>query len=137
MEVWTGWSPLFLLGGVVVARLWGPAGSHRCQLRAHPALRGPAQGPRRLPAGVRKRAGLPAASVVGDGGLLLETPRGRWGQGDAYVVVRHDRDHAARVLVRETFHMYVDPHGVLRSDHELRLWGASAVKPHYRLKPAA
>jgi hypothetical protein len=76
-------------------------------------------------------------SVVGDGGLLLESPRGRWGQDGAYVVVRHDRDHAARVPLHETFHMYVDTHGVLRTDHELRLWGASAVRLHYRLEPVA
>jgi hypothetical protein len=76
-------------------------------------------------------------SVVGDGGLVLESPSGRFGQDGAYVVVRHARDHAARVPLHETFHMYVDPHGVLRTDHELRLWGASAVRLHYRLERAS
>lgn len=73
-------------------------------------------------------------SVVGAGDLVLESGKGRWGQDGAYVVVRLDRDHAARVPLHETFHMYVDEHGVLRTDHELRLWGASAVKLHYRLE---
>lgn len=73
-------------------------------------------------------------SVVGDGDLVLQSGKGRWGQDGAYVVVRLDRDHAARVPLHETFHMYVDAYGVLRTDHEVRLWGASAVKLHYRLE---
>ncbi len=77
-------------------------------------------------------------SVVDDGGLLLESPSGRFGQDGAYVVV-HDggRAYAARVPLHETFHVYVDDHGVLRTDHELRAWGASAVRLHYRLERAS
>ena len=30
--------------------------------------------------------------------------------------------------------MYVDADGVLRTDHELRLWSASAVRLHYKLE---
>lgn len=73
-------------------------------------------------------------SVVGDGGFLLESPSGRFGEDGAYVVVRDRADHAARVPLRETFHVYVDPHGVLRTDHELRLWTAPAVRLHYKLE---
>jgi len=76
-------------------------------------------------------------SVVGDGGLLLASPRGAFGEDGAYVVVRDGGTHAARVPLHETFHMYVDDHGVLRTDHELRLWGASAVRLHYKLERAA
>ncbi|WP_028652489.1 hypothetical protein [Nocardioides halotolerans] len=77
-------------------------------------------------------------SLVDDGGLVLESPSGRFGQDGAYVVVRDGgRDHAARVPLHETFRMYVDPHGVLRTDHELRLWGAWAVRLHYKLERAA
>lgn len=76
-------------------------------------------------------------SVVEDGGLLLESPHGRFGDDGAYVVVREAGDHAARVPVHETFHVYVDPHGVLRTDHELRLWRASAVRLHYKLVRAS
>lgn len=72
-------------------------------------------------------------SVVADGGLVLESPRGAFGQDGAYVVVRDARDHAARVPLHERFHVYVDPDGVLRTDHELRLWNASAVRLHYKL----
>jgi hypothetical protein len=72
-------------------------------------------------------------SVVGDGELVLESPSGRFGQDGAYVVVRDARDHAARTPLHETFHVYVDPHGVLCTDHELRLWKSSAVRLHYKL----
>jgi hypothetical protein len=77
-------------------------------------------------------------SVTDDGGLLLASPSGRFGQDGAYVVVREQRGaYAARVPLHETFHMYLDPHGVLRTDHELRLWGASAVRLHYKLERAS
>ncbi len=77
-------------------------------------------------------------SVTDDGGLLLASPSGRFGQDGAYVVVREKRGaYAARVPLHETFHMYLDPHGVLRTDHELRLWGASAVRLHYKLERAS
>jgi hypothetical protein len=73
-------------------------------------------------------------SVVDGGGLLLASPGGGFGEDGAYVVVSERRAHAARVPLHETFHMYVDDHGVLRTDHELRLWGASAVRLHYKLE---
>lgn len=76
-------------------------------------------------------------SVDDDGGLVLESPRGRFGQDGAYVVVRDRRDHAARVPLHETFRVYVDRSGVLRADHELRLWNAWAVRLHYRLERAS
>ncbi len=77
-------------------------------------------------------------SVTEDGGLLLASPRGRFGEDGAYVVVRDGgRDHAARVPLHETFRVYVDRYGVLRTDHELRLWNASAVRLHYKLGRAS
>lgn len=76
-------------------------------------------------------------TVTADGGLVLESPRGRFGQDGAYVVVRDGPDHAARVPLHETFHVYVDENGVLRTDHELRLWNAWAVRLHYKLERAA
>ena len=33
--------------------------------------------------------------------------------------------------------MYVDPDGVLRTDHQVRLWAASAVRLHYKLEQAS
>lgn len=76
-------------------------------------------------------------TVTADGGLLLESPTGRFGQDGAYVVVRDRRAHAARVPLHETFHLYVDGDGVLRTDHELRLRTASAVRLHYKLERAS
>ena len=34
---------------------------------------------------------------------------------------------------RDSIHVYVDEHDVLRTDHDLRLWGAPVVRLHYRL----
>lgn len=77
--------------------------------------------------------------VLPDGSLELSSPTGGFGADGAYVVVRDPRDesraHAARVPIHETFRVYVDQRGVLRTDHELRLFGARAVALHYRLEP--
>ena len=75
-------------------------------------------------------------SVTDDGGLVLTSPPGRFGQDGAYVVVRDRRDHAARTPLHETFHVYVDPVGVLRTDHELRLGRTWVVRLHYKLERA-
>ena len=74
--------------------------------------------------------------MVGKGALLLESPGGRFGDDGAYIVVRGSGAHAARVPLHETFHVYVDPYGVLRTDHEVRLWSASALRLHYKLERA-
>lgn len=79
-------------------------------------------------------------TVTEDGGLVLVSPVGIFGQDGAYVVVRDGTGasaHAARVPMHETFHVYVDPDGVLRTDHELRLWTASAVRLHCKLERAS
>lgn len=74
-------------------------------------------------------------SVADAGGLILESPRGWFGQDGTYVVVADGgRDFAARVPLHETFHVYVDHRGVLRTDHELRLWNMSAARLHYKLE---
>jgi hypothetical protein len=72
-----------------------------------------------------------------DGSLVLRSPSGRFGADGAYVVVRHgERTFAARVPLHERFSVHVDGDGVLRTDHGLRLWSASAVALHYRLARA-
>ena len=76
-------------------------------------------------------------SVVDGGGLVLESSRGQFGGDGAYVVVRDGAAHAARVPLHEVFHVYVDAHGVLRADHELRLWRAPVVRLHYKLERAS
>ena len=71
-----------------------------------------------------------------DGALVLESPPGPFGSDGAYVVVEdHGPAFAARVPVHETFRVYVDPVGVVRTDHVLRLWSAAAVRLHYKLEP--
>lgn len=76
--------------------------------------------------------------VLPGGDLELASPSGRFGGDGAYVVVRvGDGVHAARAPVHETFRVYVDRDGVLRTDHELRIWGATAVRLHYKLERRA
>lgn len=69
--------------------------------------------------------------------LVLVSPRAPFGGDGAYVVVE-DRGHAfaARVPIHESFRVYVDSSGVLRTDHVLRLWNATAVRLHYKLELA-
>lgn len=71
-----------------------------------------------------------------DGSLFLHSHGGTFGEDGAYVVAE-DKDvaYAARAPLRETFHLYVDTEDVLRADHELRLWSATAVRLHYKLEP--
>jgi hypothetical protein len=68
------------------------------------------------------------------GGLELSSPPGRFGTDGAYVVVRGATGaHAARVPIHETFRVHVDGDGVLRTDHDLRMWRRNALRLHYRL----
>ena len=70
-----------------------------------------------------------------DGALVLESPPGHYGADGAYVVVEDGgRAFAARVPVHETFRVYVDPFGVLRTDHVLKLRGTTAVRLNYGLE---
>lgn len=71
--------------------------------------------------------------VTPAGGLLLESPGGAFGQDGAYVLVHEGGTYAARAPIRETFHVYLDGEGTLRTDHRLALWSATAVRLHYKL----
>lgn len=72
--------------------------------------------------------------VVSGGALELSSPPGRFGDDGAYVVVQDGGGvHAARAPIHETFQVYVDREGVLRTDHLLRLWSAPVVRLHYKL----
>ncbi|WP_182379934.1 hypothetical protein [Nocardioides sp. WS12] len=74
-------------------------------------------------------------SVLRDGSLWLESPGGRFGGDGAYVVVEDGgRTYASRAPVHETFHVYVDDRGVLRTDHVLRMGRATAMRLHYKLE---
>jgi hypothetical protein len=75
--------------------------------------------------------------VSADGALELSSPAGGFGQEGAYVVVEDGgRTHAARAPIYEVFRVYVDPEGVLRTDHVLQLWSFTVVRLHYKLLPA-
>jgi hypothetical protein len=43
------------------------------------------------------------------------------------------RRYAAQVPLRETFHVYTDAEGVLRTDHRLNIGRWQALRLHYRL----
>jgi hypothetical protein len=77
-------------------------------------------------------------SAQADGSLVPSSPPGAFGDNGAYVVVRDSRktSHAARVPIHERFHVYRDHRCVLRTDHELRLYRALVLRPHYRMEPA-
>lgn len=76
--------------------------------------------------------------VLPGGTLELSSPAGRFGTDGAYVVVADaGRTYAARAPLHETFRVYVDADGVLRTDHTLRLWSATAVRLHYKLTRTA
>lgn len=68
-----------------------------------------------------------------DGSLVLTSGPGRFGEDGAYVVVDEGGHHAQRVPLHETFHVFVDEDGVLRTDHELRLWSARVLRLHYKI----
>ncbi len=77
---------------------------------------------------------------TGRGGLRLVSPLGRFGQDGAYLVVRDrtgGRAWARRVPIAERFDVYVDNDGVLRTDHDLRLWATPALRLRYRMDPIA
>lgn len=68
--------------------------------------------------------------------LRLVSGHGGWGGHGAYLVVHpagHDRGWARRIPVHERFHVHIDDGGVLRTDHDLRLWSAPVLRLHYRL----
>jgi hypothetical protein len=69
-----------------------------------------------------------------DGSLWLESHSHTFGGDGAYAVVRFgDRWYAALTPIRETFHVFVDDEGVLRTDHEFRLGRWQVLRLHYRL----
>jgi hypothetical protein len=76
-------------------------------------------------------------SVQADGSLVLSSPSGAFGDNGAYVTVRDGREaYAAHVPIHERFHVYRDHRGVLRTDHELRLYRALVLRLHYRMESA-
>lgn len=69
-----------------------------------------------------------------DGSFWLHSRSASFGADGAYAVVRFgDRWYAAQPPLRETFHVFTDDDGVLRTDHWLRLGRWQALQLHYRL----
>ena len=63
---------------------------------------------------------------------LLHSPAAR-----VRILVRDGREaYAARVPLHERFYVYRDHRGVLRTDHELRLYRALVLRLHYRMEQA-
>lgn len=72
----------------------------------------------------------------GDGSFSLTTEGAGWGDAGFYRL--HGRPDALRVRrfgVRETIHNYVDPQGVMRTDHRIRYLGQAFVQMHYKVAP--
>lgn len=75
--------------------------------------------------------------LVDGNSLRLTSGRGRFGEEGAYLVVTAASGSvvARRIPIRETFTVFVDGDGVLRTDHELKLWSARVLRLHYKLQP--
>ena len=70
-----------------------------------------------------------------DGALVLSSASRAFGGDGAYVVVHGPggRAWAARTPISEEFVVHVDDVGELRTDHELRVGRARALRLHYRM----
>ncbi|MEO9327718.1 hypothetical protein [Gordonia aurantiaca] len=70
-----------------------------------------------------------------DGALTLTSRSRRFGEDGAYVsVLFGDQWYSAQPPLRESFRVFVDDEGVLRTDHELRVGPFRALRLHYRLE---
>lgn len=69
-----------------------------------------------------------------DGSFWLHSRSASFGADGAYSVVQFGENwYAAQPPLRETFHVFTDSDGVLRTDHWLRLGPWRALQLHYRL----
>lgn len=77
--------------------------------------------------------------VTADGGLVLSSPAGEFGDDGAYLIVRPGtgtRGWARRIPLPERFELFEDADGVLRCDHRLALGRREILRLHYRLARA-
>lgn len=78
--------------------------------------------------------------VRDDGALVLTSRSSDFGGHGAYVLVHGgtggagDAAWAAKVPIHEEFVVFVDDRGDLRTDHELRVGPARALRLHYRMR---
>jgi len=70
-----------------------------------------------------------------DGSLILESPIGPFGTTGAYLTVHRAQGRAdvRRIPIAETFRVFVDSEGTLRTDHHMKLWSATVIRLHYRM----
>lgn len=69
-----------------------------------------------------------------DGSFWLHSRSTSFGADGAYAVVRFgNKWYAAQPPLRETFHVFTDSDGILRTDHWLKLGQWQALQLHYRL----
>lgn len=72
-----------------------------------------------------------------DGSFWLHSRSQSFGADGAYAVVRFGENwYAAQPPLRETFHVFTDEEGLLRTDHWLKLGPWRALQLHYRLDRA-
>jgi hypothetical protein len=78
-------------------------------------------------------------SLRADGGLTLRSEGRGFGDPGFYFVVRTSSGWYARYLraMQERIDVYSGDCGEVRTDHELRLWGATFLRLHYRLAERA
>ena len=73
-----------------------------------------------------------------DGALRLTSRSQRFGEDGAYIsVLSGDQWYSAQPPLRESFRVYVDDEGVVRTDHELKVGRFRALRLHYRLERTA
>jgi hypothetical protein len=72
-----------------------------------------------------------------DGSFRLISAGSRFGEPGFYRMVEADASHwKVRYLrtLRESFHVYVDGRGTLRTDHVVRFLGLTVLRLHYKLE---
>jgi hypothetical protein len=71
-----------------------------------------------------------------DGSLLLRSPIAPFGGDGSYLVLqrRPGSVYARKIPIAETFHVYVDGDGDLRTDHAVSLWSIPVLRLHYRMR---
>jgi hypothetical protein len=75
-----------------------------------------------------------------DGSLKLISSGTAFGDPGFYRMLETDEHHwRVRYLrtLRESFHVYVDPEGIVRTDHQVRFLGLEVLKLHYKITPQA
>ena len=74
-------------------------------------------------------------NVEEDGSLVLTSSGKGFGDPGFYFVVRRGNASFARYVraMRERIHVYVGTEGEVRADHDLRLFGKTFLRLHYRL----